>query len=66
MSHRFELGQTVVAHAAGVPAGPYVIIRKLPLVGNMPHYHVKSESGAVRALLESEIRELGPGPGDGT
>lgn len=63
MPHRFEVGQTVIAHAAGVPTGPYVIIRKLPLVGNVPHYHARSESGAVRALLELQITELGPSPG---
>jgi hypothetical protein len=30
--YRFKLGQTVVAHVPGVPVGPYVIIRLLPLV----------------------------------
>ena len=62
VTHRFDLGQTVIAHVVGVPSGPYVIIRKLPSVGNVPQYHVKSESGAVRALLETQITELGPSP----
>jgi hypothetical protein len=57
-AHRFKLGQKVTAHALGVPVGPYVIIRLLPLVGNDPHYQAKSEAGTVRALLESQIREV--------
>ena len=44
-AHRFKLGQKVTAHALGVPVGPYVIIRLLPLVGNDPHYQAKSEAG---------------------
>ena len=56
--HRFKLGQTVTAHAPSVPVGPYVIIRLLPLVGNDPHYQGKSEAGTIRALLESQIREV--------
>ena len=55
--HRFKLGQVVTAHALGVPVGPYVIIRLLPLVGNDPHYQGRSDTGTVRALLESQIRE---------
>jgi hypothetical protein len=55
--HRFKLGQKVTAHALGVPVGPYVIIRLLPLVGNDPHYQGRSDAGTVRALLESQIRE---------
>ncbi len=55
--HRFKLGQTVTAHAPGIPVGPYVIMRLLPLVGNEPHYQGKSRDGIVRALLESQIRE---------
>ena len=58
--YKFDVGQKIVAHAPGVPAGPYVIIRRLPLVGKDPHYHAKSDSGAVRALLESQIREFTP------
>jgi hypothetical protein len=57
-AHRFKLGQKVTAHALGVPVGPYVIIRLLPLVGNDPHYQAKSEAGTVRTLLESQIREV--------
>ena len=59
--HRFDLGQTVIALAPGIPRGPYVIIRRLPLVGAEPHYHANDESGIVRALLESQIREFRPG-----
>ena len=62
--HRFDIGQTVVAVTSGIPAGPYTIIRKLPLVGAEPHYHAKSESGTVRAVLESQIAEFTPRRGD--
>lgn len=58
MQHRFKVGQTVVAHAPGIPVGPYVIIRLLPLVGSDPHYQGKSDAGTVRALPESQIREV--------
>ena len=63
--HRFDLGQTVIAITNGIPVGPYVIIRKLPLVGAEPHYHVKSEKGTVRAVLESQIAEFTADGGDG-
>ncbi len=53
--HRFKLGQTVVAHAPGIPEGPYTIVRLLPLVGKDPSYQGKSDDGVVRALLESQI-----------
>lgn len=59
--HRFDLGQTVIVLAPGIPRGPYVIIRRLPLVGTEPHYHAKSDDGVIRALLESQIREFMPG-----
>lgn len=55
--HRYKIGQTVTAHTPGVPPGPYVITRLLPLVGKEPHYRVKDENGGERALLESELRE---------
>lgn len=58
--HRFQVGQTVTAHAPGIPIGPYVITRLMPLVGNDPHYQGKSDAGTVRALLESQIREADP------
>lgn len=54
----------MIAVANGIPAGPYVIIRKLPLVGTEPHYHAKSESGTVRAVLESQIADFTPKRGD--
>ena len=63
--HRFDIGQTVVAVASGIPAGPYTIIRILPLVGAEPHYHARSENGTVRAMLESQIAEFTPKRGDG-
>ena len=47
-----------MAHTPGIPVGPYAIIRLLPLVGNEPHYQGKSDGGTVRALLESQIREV--------
>ena len=56
--HRFDLGQTVIALAPGIPPGPYVIIRHLPVVGTEPHYHAKDDNGIVRALLESQTREF--------
>jgi hypothetical protein len=62
--YRFKLGQTVVAHAPGVPGGPYVIIRLLPLVRNDPHYQGKSKEGTIRALVESQIRTARPGAPD--
>ena len=55
--HRFKVGQTVIAHGSGIPIGPYVIVRLLPLVGTDPHYQGRSDAGVVRALLESQIRE---------
>ena len=62
--YRFKLGQTVVAHVPGVPVGPYVIIRLIPLVRNDPHYQGKSEEGTIRALVESQIRTARPGAPD--
>ena len=59
--HRFKIGQTVEAHARGIPPGPYVIVRLLPLVGNIPHYQGKEYDGTVRALLETQIREVRKG-----
>jgi hypothetical protein len=56
--HRFKLGQTVVAHAPGMPPGPYIITRLLPMVGSDPHYQGRGEGGVVRALLESQIKPV--------
>ena len=56
--HRFRIGQTVIAHAPGIPLGPYVIARLMPLVGDEPHYQAKSQDGIVRALLESQIKDF--------
>ena len=60
-SHRFSVGQTVMAPPAGrnaiLPPGPYVILRLLPLEGRQAHYRVKSTvDGHERALLESQTR----------
>lgn len=60
--HRYKLGQVVTAHAPGIPPGPYVIVRLMPLVGREPHYQGKSDDGIVRALLESQIREISSPP----
>jgi hypothetical protein len=59
-SYKFRIGQSVMAHALGVPSGPYVVIRRLPVVGKDPQYHAKSDSGTVRAFLESQLREAKP------
>ena len=59
-SYRYQIGQTVMAHALGVLTGPYVIIRRLPLVGRDPQYHAKSDGGTIRALLQSQIRDIEP------
>ena len=38
----------------GIPLGPYVIVRLLPVEGGEPHYRVRSSvDGHERALLES-------------
>jgi hypothetical protein len=56
----------VIAVAPGLPIGPYVIIRKLPPVGTEPHYHARSESGTVRAVLETQIAEFAANGGGNT
>jgi hypothetical protein len=60
-AHRFRVGQTVVAlwsgPQVGIPLGPYVIVRLLPVEVGEPHYRVRSSvDGHERALLESQIR----------
>ena len=61
-NHRYKVGQTVVAASgrdALTPSGPYIIVRLLPLVGDEPHYRVRSTvDGHERALLERQIREV--------
>ena len=40
----------------GIPLGPYVIVRLLPMEEGEPHYRVRSSvDGHERALLESQI-----------
>ena len=40
----------------GIPLGPYVIVRLLPMEDGEPHYRVRSSvDGHERALLESQI-----------
>jgi hypothetical protein len=57
-SYKFEIGQLVMAQPLGVPTGPYIIVRRLPLVRKEPHYHAKDDgSGTVRAFLESQLRQ---------
>ena len=60
-AHRFRVGQTVVVlwsgPQVGIPLGPYVIVRLLPVEFGEPHYRVRSSvDGHERALLESQIR----------
>jgi hypothetical protein len=59
-AHRFRVGQTVVVpwsgQQVGIPLGPYVIVRLLPMEDGEPHYRVRSSvDGHERALLESQI-----------
>ena len=63
-SHRFKVGQRVIAVTHGVPSGPYMIVRLLPLVGNDPQYQARSDTGTLRALLEPQIR-VAPDEPDG-
>jgi hypothetical protein len=41
-AHRFRVGQTVVVpwsgSQVGIPLGPYVIVRLLPMEDGEPHY----------------------------
>jgi hypothetical protein len=62
-AHRFRVGQTVVVSwsgpQVGVPLGPYVIVRLLPVEHGEPHYRVRSSvDGHERALLESQMKAL--------
>ena len=59
-AHRFRVDQTVVVpwsgSQVGIPLGPYVIVRLLPMEDGEPHYRVRSSvDGHERALLESQI-----------
>jgi hypothetical protein len=58
--HRYKVGQRVVAASgrdASLQSGPHVIVRLLPLVGQEPHYRIRSTvDGHERALLEGQIR----------
>ena len=60
--HRYKMGQRVMAASgrdALLPSGPYVIVRLMPLVGQEPHYRVRSTiDGHERALLERQIRQV--------
>ena len=60
-AHRFRIGQTVMVSwsgpQVGIPLGPYVIVRLLPMEDGEPHYRVRSSvDGHERALLESQIK----------
>ena len=49
----------------GVPLGPYVIVRLLPVEHGEPHYRVRSSvDGHERALLESQIQGTGGETGE--
>jgi hypothetical protein len=59
-AHRLRFGQTVAVpwsgRQVGVPLGPYMIVRLLPIEDGEPHYRVRSSiDGHERALLESQI-----------
>jgi hypothetical protein len=67
-AHRFRVGQTVVVPWSGphvgIPLGPYVIVRLLPMEDGEPHYRVRSSvDGRERALLESQIKAREERPG---
>ncbi len=57
-AHRFKLGDTVVSFAPGIPLGPYVIVRLLPLIDGEPHYQARHKDGHMRALLERQLRVM--------
>ena len=50
-AHRFRVGQTVLAlwsgPQVGIPLGPYVIVRLLPVEVGEPHYRVQAPSMAM-------------------
>jgi hypothetical protein len=59
-SHRFKVGQTVVAPSEGrdlhIPRGPLVIVRLLPLIDGQPQYRVRSEAaGPDHVVQERQI-----------
>jgi hypothetical protein len=59
MSHRYRLGDLLVARAVSVPPGPYVVTRLLPSVAGEPHYHAQSTAdGHHRALTEGQLRPI--------
>jgi hypothetical protein len=65
-SHRFRIGQQVVATAFGVLTGPYEITRRLPLVAGIPHYRAKKlPAGAESAFSELSLRPMPQSVGRG-
>ena len=56
LTHRYALGDLVVARSPSVPPGPYVITRLLPLVVGEAAYHGRSTAdGHHRALMEGQL-----------
>ena len=61
-SHRFKVGQTVVAPtisgpSAMIPRGQHLIVRLLPVSGRDPQYRIRSSvDGHDRVVKESQIR----------
>jgi hypothetical protein len=60
-AHRVRVGRAVIVPwsgpQGGIPLGPYVIGRLLPVEDGEPDYRVRSSiDGHERALLESQIK----------
>jgi hypothetical protein len=51
-------GRTFIARTPSIPAGPYLVIHKLPLTDTDPQRHAKGKSVSVRVLCESQIKEF--------
>jgi hypothetical protein len=59
--HHFQIDQLVIAHALGVPEGPYSIMCLLPLIDGMPQYRAKSTvDDHERAFPENALSAIEP------
>lgn len=59
--HQFQIDQLFIAHALGVPEGPYRIMRLLPLTDGMPQYRAKSIVDTIeRAFPENALSAIEP------